>query len=65
MTGDRTENKGQSSPSPDGKKMFKQELKRLFSKYGVIQDGKDCEIRIRVTSGNIAWVNINSIEIIK
>jgi len=65
MTGDRTENKAQRSPGRDGKKIFKDELKGLFKKYGVIQDGKDCEIRIRVTSGNIAWVNINSIEIIK
>ena len=47
------------------KKQFKKELLEIFYKFGYLSDGKDYEIKIRTTSGNIAWINIISIEIIK
>jgi hypothetical protein len=47
------------------KKRFKRELLDVFRKYGYLDEGKDYEVTFRTTSGNIAWININSIEIIK
>jgi hypothetical protein len=47
------------------KSSSKNELLEIFRKFGYLQDGKDCEIKIRTTSGSIAWININSIETIK
>ena len=44
---------------------FKQELLNVFQKFGYVQNGKDYEVKVKFTSGNIAWININSIEIIK
>ncbi|MBI5410112.1 MAG: hypothetical protein HZA14_12160 [Nitrospirae bacterium] len=49
----------------DVKKQFKKELIEVFRKFGYLADGKDYEIKIRTTSGSIAWININSIETIK
>jgi hypothetical protein len=47
------------------KKQFKKELMELFQKFGYLSEGKNYEVTFRTTSGNIAWVNINSIETIK
>jgi len=49
----------------DLKKQLKKELIEVFRKFGYLSDGKDYEIKIRTTSGSIAWININSIETIK
>ncbi len=49
----------------DAKKQLKKELLEVFRKFGYLGDGKDYEIKIRTTSGSIAWININSIETIK
>jgi hypothetical protein len=49
----------------DRKKEFKRELLEIFKKYGYMTDEKDHEVTFRTTSGNIAWININRIEIIK
>ena len=49
----------------DEKRQFKGELLDLFKKYGYLSEDKDHEVTFRTTSGNIAWININSIEIIK
>jgi hypothetical protein len=46
-------------------KQFKDDLMKVFHKHGYLDDGKDYEVKIKTTSGNIAWININSIEIIK
>ncbi len=46
-------------------KKFKNELLHIFRKFGYFAEGKDYEVKIKTTSGNIAWININSIEIIK
>ena len=46
-------------------KDLKRELLEVFRKFGYLTDSKDYEITIRTTSGNIAWININRIEIIK
>ncbi len=56
---------GRNSLVDSEKKQFKKELMDIFRKYGYLVDGKDYEIKIRTTSGNIAWININSIETIK
>jgi len=56
---------GRNSLMDSDKKQFKKELLEVFRKFGYLQDGKDCEIKIRTTSGSIAWININSIETIK
>ncbi len=53
------------SVSEQQKKQFKKELMDLFQKYGYLLKEKDHEIRIKTTSGNIAWININIIETIK
>ncbi len=49
----------------DRKKEFKRELLEIFRKYGYMTDEKDHEVTFRTTSGSIAWININRIEIIK
>jgi hypothetical protein len=49
----------------DEKKEFKRELLNVFRKYGYLSEDKDYEVTFRTTSGNIAWININRIEIIK
>ncbi|MBI5055103.1 MAG: hypothetical protein HZB61_00605 [Nitrospirae bacterium] len=49
----------------DSKKQFKRELLELFRKFGYLNEGKDYEVKLRTTSGSIAWININSIETIK
>ncbi len=56
---------GRNSLVESDKKQFKKELLEVFRKFGYLHDGKDCEIKIRTTSGSIAWININSIETIK
>ena len=47
------------------KDLFKKELIEVFQKFGYLEEEKDYEVRIKTTSGNIAWININSIETIK
>ncbi len=47
------------------KKQFKKELLDVFHKFGYLDEQKDYEVNIRTTSGNIAWINIACIEIIK
>ncbi len=49
----------------DRKKELKRELLEVFKKYGYITDEKDHEVTFRTTSGSIAWISINSIEMIK
>ena len=49
----------------DRKRQFKRALLELFKEYGYISDEKDHEVTFRTTSGSIAWININRIEIIK
>ncbi len=49
----------------EDKKQFKKELIDVFRKFGYLSGEKDYEVRFRITSGNIAWININRIEIIK
>jgi len=46
-------------------KQLKKELLEVFRNFGYLRNFKDCEIKIRTTSGSIAWIIINSIEIIK
>jgi hypothetical protein len=55
----------QSDKKDQQKKQFKSELMDVFRKFGYLSDHKDHEITIKTTSGNIAWININSIEVIK
>ncbi|MBI4837946.1 MAG: hypothetical protein HY806_02140 [Nitrospirae bacterium] len=47
------------------KEQFKKELLTVFQKYGYPLIDKDHEVTFRTTSGNIAWINIKRIEIIK
>ena len=47
------------------KKQLKKELIAVFRKFGYLGDTKDYEVRIKTTSGNIAWINIRGIETIK
>ena len=49
----------------DIKKQFKKELMSVFQKFGYLLEDDDHEVRLRTTSGNIAWINITTIEIIK
>ena len=56
---------GRNSLMDSEKKQLKKELLEVFRKFGYLEDGKDHEIKIRTTSGSIAWININSIETIK
>jgi hypothetical protein len=49
----------------NNKKQLKKELIEVFQKFGYLSGGKDYEVTFRTTSGNIAWININSMEIIK
>ncbi len=47
------------------KRQLKKELIEVFQKFGYLGEMKDYEVRIKTTSGNIAWINIRSIETIK
>jgi hypothetical protein len=47
------------------KEQFKKELLAVFQKFGYALGDKDHEVTFRTTSGNIAWINIKRIEIIK
>jgi len=47
------------------KKALKKELLEVFRRYGYLNDHRDYEVTFRTTSGNIAWINIKGIEIIK
>lgn len=51
--------------SSDEKKQFKKEVINVFRKFGYLAGEKDYEVTFKITSGNIAWININRIEIIK
>jgi|GEM_PF-6178725 hypothetical protein len=46
-------------------KELKKELLEVFRRFGYLNDDKDYEVTFRTTSGNIAWINIKGIEIIK
>jgi hypothetical protein len=46
-------------------KEFKKALIDVFQQFGYVKKDGDYEVKIKITSGNIAWININSIEIIK
>jgi hypothetical protein len=54
-----------NSMEEGNKKKLKKELMELFQKNGYLSEGKDYEVTFRTTSGNIAWISINSIETIK
>lgn len=54
-----------SKKGNDTKIILKKELLKIFQKHGYLKEGKDYEVTFKTTSGNIAWININSIEIIK
>ena len=47
------------------KKQLKKEVIEVFRKFGYLGESKDYEVNIKTASGNIAWININSIETIK
>ncbi len=47
------------------KRLLKKELLNVFQKFGYLESTKDYEVKIKITSGNIAWININCIEIVK
>ena len=49
----------------DNKKQFKKDLMDLFQRFGYLSEDKDHEVTFRTTSGNVAWISINSIETIK
>lgn len=49
----------------DLKRQLKRELLTVFQKYGYLKGAADHEVTFRTTSGNIAWIHINRIEIIK
>ncbi len=46
-------------------KELKREVLEVFRRFGYLNDDKDYEVTFRTTSGNIAWINIKGIEIIK
>ena len=46
-------------------KELKREVLEVFRRFGYLDDDKDYEVTFRTTSGNIAWINIKGIEIIK
>jgi hypothetical protein len=46
-------------------KELKKEIITSFQKFGYVEAGKNYDVRIKITAGNIAWININSIEVIK
>jgi hypothetical protein len=46
-------------------KQLKKELMDVFRRFGYLSESKDYEVTFRTTSGNIAWISINSIETIK
>lgn len=46
-------------------KQFKHELMDVFKKHCCLTDDNNLEVKIKITAGNIAWININCIEIIK
>jgi len=54
-----------NSMETNSKKQFKKELMELFQKFGYLSEDKDHEVTFRTTSGNVAWISINSIETIK
>lgn len=56
---------GRNNMTDEVKKQFKKELMDVFERFGYPLRGKDHEVTFRTTSGNIAWININRIEIIK
>ena len=51
--------------SSNNNQQLKKEVLDVFKKFGYLADVKDHEVTFRTTSGNIAWININSIETIK
>jgi len=67
--GDGEANESNKMVSPpvknSGSKLLKKEVLDVFRKFGYLGEGKDYEVTFKTTSGSIAWININSIEIIK
>ena len=43
--------------------LLKKEVLEVFRKFGYLGEEKDYEVTFKTTSGSIAWININSIEI--
>jgi hypothetical protein len=52
-------------PSHNNNNFLKKDLIEAFRKCGYLEEDKDYEVRIKITSGNIAWINIRGIETIK
>jgi hypothetical protein len=46
-------------------RLLKQELMNVFLSFGYLAKEKDYEVTFRTTSGNVAWISINSLETIK
>jgi hypothetical protein len=46
-------------------RLLKQELMNVFLRFGYLVKEKDYEVTFRTTSGNVAWISINSLETIK
>ena len=61
----KSKNNAKNITESSGKKQLKKELLDVFKKFGYLSGSKDYEVTFRTTSGNIAWININSIETIK
>ena len=54
-----------SQKNDTSKKILKKELMEVFKNHGYLNEDIDYEVTFRTTSGNIAWISINSIETIK
>lgn len=59
------ENRSFTLKHNEQKKLLKREVMCVFKKFGYLNNSADYEVRIKMTSGNIAWLNISSIETIK
>ncbi len=50
---------------PNSKKQFKKEVMDVFRKFGYLAGENDYDVTFKITSGNVAWINIKRIETIK
>lgn len=46
-------------------KQLKREVLDTFQKFGYLLGSSDHEVTLKITSGSIAWISINSIQRIK
>ncbi|MEN8262733.1 MAG: hypothetical protein ABFR82_04675 [Nitrospirota bacterium] len=46
-------------------KQLKKEVLNTFQKFGYLLGNSDHEVTLKITSGSIAWISINSIQRIK